>query len=127
MSGTLLSSCAADRVKLTEDMLHDKYNEDFIVEKTGGTIFAGGATSFEALCRLKNDREIFFEATVYADGSKMYDKYKEALLGNEMKKIIARDISAISTDYAVLIDFESVAEDYEAGTAANIYNSSQNR
>lgn len=110
----------------TENKLHEKYGIDFVVTAVGkfATYITGPA--YAAQCHPADDEALFFETMMYEQGKTMKDKYREALLAEAMKERMSKPVSEIAKEFAFVMDFTTLADDYEKGMDPKQYNSENN-
>lgn len=117
----MLSSCKKSAVGTAEKMLKEKYGCEFIVERIGNSSLHKNGTLYSVFCRPKNNKDIIFECWVNNEGTTCVDKYKEALIGNEMKTEAEDILSSLNCDYIMATDVTSLVDGYVEGTRISEY------
>ncbi len=83
--GTKSPESTDEAKKLAENLLHEKYGEEFVVYSVGNSWGTLTEDTFTALSYEKNSPTVRFEAKVAKDGSYLIDEYISRKISNEME------------------------------------------
>lgn len=102
VSGCMKSiSGKPDRGEMAQDLLKEKYHEDFKVYGSGGGFGSLTGNTFMVVAAPVKNQDLKFEATVEKDGAYIIDEYIQALLEEEIKSIMSNEMNALSDDYLI--------------------------
>lgn len=96
VSGCMLSK--PDRADIAKKLLKEKYNEDFTVFTSGKGYGTLTNNTFTVVAAPKDNEDLKFEAEIEKEGDWMIDEYVQALLEDEIKKIVSNKIKNELTD-----------------------------
>lgn len=116
------------RIKLAEDKLQEKYNEEFEVTK----IWGESKRSFSGVCAPKSDPTLKFEGTFSEkENVEHMDEYVEATVAREVENNLMPDVNKIAEEVIIkpLVSYRNVditnIEDMTISNYINIANNPQ--
>ena len=108
-----IERCARRR-PIMQDMLYEKYGEEFVIHEVRHEGSGGGGNgvpnfkglfdfsdngTYYAACSPKANEEILFEASIRADSTGLSDGYSQAVVEYQAKKIVDEVVSKYTDDY----------------------------
>lgn len=93
------------QAEMAEQMLYEKYGEEFVVESLGGRW--GTATDYFYTCNVHpaNNEELSFQATVSKDYTKLEDEYATIMSQKSAEKLLYDNCLSVIDDTATIAVF----------------------